>query len=183
MTSWTLLATEDKINIIKRVYANSEKTATKIADDISAKIGEQITRNAIIGIYSRNRDDLWKFPLMGRGDAHIRREDYADPKPKREPKVKDAARPERPEPAIKEKAIIAPRIRREIPAAPPRMLNLTVMELDGNTCRFPTTGTGADMLSCGLETEGRTYCPYHSAIAYRPRAKVDRGEYVPQVAG
>ncbi|MGV0879457.1 GcrA family cell cycle regulator [Martelella sp. FLE1502] len=175
--TWRDIPIPKKVAIIKSVYrSDEEETARTIAEKVSVAVGQSVSRNAIIGLYSRRKSELADAPLTGVKPVATGRTKKEAEKAPDTPIVAEGVKEIEVEPVV-----IIP------PSEPPRMLHLTVLELDGNTCRFPTTGTGADMLSCGLETEGRTYCPYHSKIAYRPKTKpkemIDRGEYVPQVAG
>ena len=44
---------------------------------------------------------------------------------------------------------------------------ITLMELTGSTCRWPVSGTGADMMYCGGEVhKEKSYCLEHCRIAF-----------------
>lgn len=46
--------------------------------------------------------------------------------------------------------------------------NITIMDLNDSTCRWPVSGEGAQTLFCGLgPMKDRPYCETHSKIAYR----------------
>ena len=44
---------------------------------------------------------------------------------------------------------------------------ISIMELTGSTCRWPVSGTGADMMYCGFEVhKEKSYCVEHCQVAY-----------------
>lgn len=44
---------------------------------------------------------------------------------------------------------------------------ITIMELTDATCKFPVSGTGADMMYCGDEVhKEKSYCLEHCRVAY-----------------
>ena len=44
---------------------------------------------------------------------------------------------------------------------------ISIMELTGSTCRWPVSGTGADMMYCGGEAhKEKSYCLKHCRIAF-----------------
>ena len=44
---------------------------------------------------------------------------------------------------------------------------ISIMELTGSTCRWPVSGTGADMMYCGGEVhKEQSYCLEHCRIAF-----------------
>ena len=44
---------------------------------------------------------------------------------------------------------------------------ISIMELTGSTCRWPVSGTGADMMYCGADIHGeKPYCLGHCQVAY-----------------
>lgn len=44
---------------------------------------------------------------------------------------------------------------------------ITIMDLTGSTCRWPVSGTGADMMYCGGEVhKEQSYCLEHCRIAF-----------------
>ena len=44
---------------------------------------------------------------------------------------------------------------------------ISIMELTGSTCRWPGSGTGADMMYCGCEVhKEKSYCLKHCRVAY-----------------
>ena len=44
---------------------------------------------------------------------------------------------------------------------------ISIMELTGSTCRWPVSGTGADMMYCGCEVhKEKSYCLEHCRIAF-----------------
>jgi GcrA cell cycle regulator len=54
---------------------------------------------------------------------------------------------------------------------PPQLTNpKLLMQLEPCDCRFPGTGSGADMLYCGAPAlNGYSYCLAHCRIAFQPR--------------
>ena len=44
---------------------------------------------------------------------------------------------------------------------------ISIMELTGSTCRWPVSGTGADMMYCGCEVhKEKSYCLKHCRVAF-----------------
>jgi hypothetical protein len=59
---------------------------------------------------------------------------------------------------------------------PPILTNpKLLMQLEATDCRFPGTGSGADMLYCGAPAlHGYSYCLQHCRIAFQPRSHLPR---------
>lgn len=92
-------------------------------------------------------------------DRAIRCERRADDARKKAEKIAKiaAAKPARPEPVFTDVFRLAP-------------LELSLLDLRENDCRFPVSGEKADTLFCGHNVEaGGTYCTYHARVAYIPR--------------
>lgn len=55
--------------------------------------------------------------------------------------------------------------------SPPVSLNVSLLDLTADACRWPTSGEGAAMLSCGhRKVAGFVYCEHHARIAFQPMA-------------
>jgi GcrA cell cycle regulator len=138
-------------------------TATRWSDDtintlivlwhrgLSAReIGEQIdrTRNAVIGKLSRLRDQLrllsgCRIPSPPR--VRIRHKPLMNTKPEDVPIV--------------------------VPEPTERKRMITLMELNGDTCRWPLND-GGPFLFCGdLKADGSPYCVKHTNAAYHPKPR------------
>lgn len=154
--TWTHMTPEERCVAIVAVHSNTVCTARTIAAALSEKFEEAITRNSIIGLYHRNPVALKGAPLNG---------DYTKP-------VKVAAKPraDRPRPQLVKKNKTTPELMAQekkiferaqaLPAPAP--LNMTLLELNHNDCRWPVSGEGAKMLFCGHNVEdGKSYCPCH----------------------
>jgi len=54
----------------------------------------------------------------------------------------------------------------------PRSLELTLMELDKSSCRWPS-GARAPFTFCGHDVaEGKPYCAYHCRLSYEPNSRI-----------
>ena len=51
--------------------------------------------------------------------------------------------------------------------------HITLLQLDGNTCRWPH-GDRTPYLFCGAPTAGKTYCAYHTGISCGQQLQRDR---------
>jgi GcrA cell cycle regulator len=139
-------------------------TATRWTDDtiitlielwrrgLSAReIGEQIdkTRNAVIGKLSRLHKHL--RPFTGRRP------------------------PPPPRPRVRHRPLMHSMPEEEVPIVVPepteRKRMITLMELNGDTCRWPLND-GGPFLFCGdLKADGSPYCVKHTHAAYHPKPR------------
>ena len=133
--------------------------------ELSAReIGRQLgcSRNAVIGKLVR---------------SGIRDRDYADGSrkiPKRKPPspckaTRNEKSPYRPV------GFVAPVIEGDSPENPPQMARLSILELDGYTCRWPVGHPREpDFFFCGNATPGEgPYCAHHAEIAKVPRNRIN----------
>jgi hypothetical protein len=54
------------------------------------------------------------------------------------------------------------------PIGPVDSLNVTLIDLCVDQCRYVTGGEGVSVLFCGHRTEGGPYCPWHRTFVYVP---------------
>lgn len=154
--TWINMTPEERCVAIVAVYSDTVCTARNIAGVLSEKFQSEISRNSIIGLYHRNPVALKDAPLNG---------DYTKP-------VKATSKPraDRPRPQIVKKNKTTPELMAQekkiferaqaLPAPAP--LNMTLLELNHDDCRWPVSGEGAKMLFCGHSVEdGKSYCPCH----------------------
>jgi GcrA cell cycle regulator len=68
--------------------------------------------------------------------------------------------------------LAGPMLATELPTEPATSLAVTIMGLTDLTCRWPLGEPSPTMLYCGAATDDEKlpYCPFHSQLAYRPRA-------------
>lgn len=155
MKTWQDLSTEEKIEAVIAAYAKlkiNERTLTTIAEKINHTT-PGATRNAITGIYNRNKNTFRKYPLDGK---------YA---------LMDEARPK----AVKGRGVLKsakvnktpppPVVKKELPPEPVRIMKLLV-DLNIDECKWPESGTGAATIFCGCPTDRlKPYCTHHTARA------------------
>lgn len=127
------------------------------ASHIASKLRTK-TRNAVIGIASRNRKD---FPEREKATAPLR---Y---RPKRARGNVPAVRRARAKPLLLSRPVP------EAPPEPPTCRPVPLLALSDSACRFPVgEACGEQQMFCGAPAspnpEDRPYCRYHAGIAYRP---------------
>lgn len=142
MTHWRDLSRPERIALVKEHYT-SDGSAAKIA----ASIGMGVTRNAVVGIYERNRDMKLSHPLGGNiGKVFSPRE---KPEPMAKPIIRHAPTPQ---PA----KIIRPDFR-----------HVSLVDLKSGECKWPDGNSPYSF--CGNEADG-SYCRYHRRLSYAVRA-------------
>lgn len=136
--------------------------------EIGKRMG--VTRNACIG-----RGKRLKPPLPARGQHAVMTRYYADhpkthaPKPQKAPRARfalpDSALP-RPERINVPRATPA-RLRPAVAPALLRSLDVPLVDLTVDHCRWPVRGGGAATLFCGAGVVAKSvYCSAHSWISY-----------------
>lgn len=154
------------------------------ASTIAVRMGS-ISRNAVIG--KAHRLMLPKHPeYASKTITHERKPEPVKAAPvAKAAKVKPLVRPSRAPRASLEASRHAYREameRMENPPAPrddvmpmPEPLNLSLVDLLHNSCRFPVSGTGASTLFCGHPNDGGTsYCPCHHKLTHGPGSRAER---------
>ena len=157
--------TNARIELIKEIYQPG-MSALDIANAVAARTHEQLSRMVIMGIYSRNRAELAEYPLRAWGET------------KRTPE-RDRERRNRENSAKRERRRLA-RLQREAEHAyaPPQPKQRKapepseaqaydatatlkrLFELGKAECRWPITGSKADIQFCGHPATG-VYCEHH----------------------
>jgi len=155
MKPWSHLDTGERIAAIKSAW-QAGMSASDIAHALASRFGSDITRNMVIGYYTRYRAEMRQYPLLPANMSHL-------------PKAK-AYRP-KPAPKTKRKRRKIPQMC-DAPLEPPRSIGLTMLELKDfshaspNQCRWAITGSDVHPsrhLFCGCETApGQPYCDYHT---------------------
>jgi hypothetical protein len=167
---WTKLDTDRKIRKIKNHWELGS-SALQIAQRVGNEIGETVSRNAIIGVYTRNAEQLADYPLRrafsgGNRTTGARREQARKP---RAPSVRAPA-------SYHAKVKIAEPVEVEIPEPSPKRLPLA--DLDKGQCRWPVNDASVHErhLFCGTSTAGpgKPYCPYHMARSIGEGTKSER---------
>ncbi|HFC04341.1 MAG TPA: GcrA cell cycle regulator [Rhizobiales bacterium] len=152
---------DERVEILKQLWTDGLS-----ASQIAAKLGDGITRNAVIG-------KVHRLGLSGRGSpARVARPRTRRPRqpsaPKRMPTNGNAA--------LKAKPSAAPVRRREPAPEPIRLVDIPegerigILSLTEKTCRWPLGDPGSDEFCfCGqLPQDGTPYCDYHASVAYQP---------------
>lgn len=165
--SWT----EDRVDLLKKMWGEGLS-----ASQIAARLGNGVTRNAVIG-------KVHRLNLSGRAASPR----TVAPRPPRT-KLSEPSHPGRPNAApsmprtgatalkTNPRPEMTPRL---APLAEPTPLriastsktsNITILHLSDKTCRWPIGDPGAeDFCFCGHSPrEGSPYCAYHARIAYQP---------------
>lgn len=154
-----------RIQILKEIYRPG-MSALDIANAVSSQTGETLSRMVIMGIYTRNRDELAAFPLRQWGEAK------REPKQERERREREnEAKRERRRLArihsdgTKAAAVVARPVERKFEpskklAYDAKALLKRLFDLETNECRWPISGAKSDMLFCGRWGAG-TYCEHH----------------------
>lgn len=165
--TWTELSSPEKARKLAEVYTTGDSAAT-IAAKVSTAIGHTVTRNAVIGLYHRNKDILKKCPLggsrpkLGRKPAKKRvRRDLSDQP--RNGRRKPATARQRP-PQSQETPVME---------EPRPETTIRLLDLKPGMCKYPFGSTG-DYSFCGHDmAEGdEAYCSFHARrcrIGFRVR--------------
>ncbi|HEX3215744.1 MAG TPA: GcrA family cell cycle regulator [Aestuariivirgaceae bacterium] len=165
--------TDDRVEQLKRMWSEG-LTASQIA----ARIGQGVTRNAVIG-------KVHRLGLSGRV-AKVR---SPQPKPPRKIYEPNLAARERGLPvsgatALKPQFRPQPKPLPEVEPEPIRLVEVptgeqrcSIMHLTDRTCRWPIGDpTAENFCFCGsTPREKGPYCEYHARIAYQPLQDRRRG--------
>ena len=164
--SWT----EDRVEQLKKLWAEGLS-----ASQIAARLGQGVTRNAVIG-------KVHRLNLAGRA-TQPRNSAPRTPRKQREPSHPGRATgmpsmPHAGNTALKPmmRAEVQPR-QLAIPEPKPlRLVNLpkdgriTILHLSDKTCKWPIGDPGSDEFCfCGHgPRDGSPYCEFHARLAYQP---------------
>lgn len=158
MIQWATLSVEERIATIQRNWEDGVS-----ARDLAARIGG-VTRNAIIGMYTRHASKLSDTPLQApmrprRGEPKVPR----IPKP-RKVAVRSVCKRERTAPVPRVRVAPTP------PPEPAEVRMVRLIDLEAGDCRWPVGRDGGQHLFCGLERRDRdtSYCGHH---AHRSRLR------------
>lgn len=190
---WRTLSAEARSAAIIEVHPTTIGTGKAIADALSRKFGQIISRSSIISFYNRHPDMIASVPLTGRPWREAAQVDgdavkaTAPPKRPAVPAV-PRARPKRPSALLaangmafaapKTKPVPAPVITAEpVPSIPaPEPLNLRLYELETRHCRWPISGDRENMLFCANAThDGTSYCHSHHKASVGTGSRAERG--------
>lgn len=134
--------------------------------EIAERLGEGVSRNAVIGKLRRAGFQCGAGKYCGRprrGDAPKKVKAAKPPKPKSKHfRFGYGARAQSPVP------LKATPVRE--PAPPPEVKMLGIMQLGPTTCKFPIGDPrNPDFGYCGHKRQGTSsYCEYHHRLAYHP---------------
>lgn len=162
MTDWSKLGTEGRADAIRAAWEPGIA-----ASGIGAKIG--VTRNAIIGMYTRHRSEFTDYPLQASvtaKSAHRSRMATSKPKSKPAPTTR---------PAVISSNEIAVRRPESMPAPSeaPEPRNVLLEHLRARQCRWPIND-GGPFLFCGNATDAAVnYCPYHRRVNVAPKVTAE----------
>ena len=157
--SWT----DDRVELLRKLWLDGHS-----ASQISAELGQGVTRNAVIG-------KVHRLGLSGRAKAL-----GAQPSGPMRDRQATRRQPSRPVgPMVRGNAALAMLPRNFIEPAPkpveqvvvPISERVTLMELKETMCRWPLGDPSTqDFRFCGIKSPGKAgpYCAYHARIAYQP---------------
>jgi GcrA cell cycle regulator len=164
--SWT----DERVELLKKLWEEGH-SATQIA----IRLGQGVTRNAVIG-------KVHRLNLSGRAQPQR----SASPRVR---KTREPSAPGRPTApltlATQGNAALKPMprpmpVERSLPLPEPKPLRLvdtskgdgriTILQLSDKTCKWPSGDPGSDdFCFCGHKPrEGSPYCEYHARLAYQP---------------
>ena len=169
----TTETTKGRLAAIAKLY-RPRMTASDIALALSRIEQKRITRNVVIGLYSRyGKDQLKAYPLQAPSQCvrGRRRKDIGDdpiiPKPYRK-RVQTEPRPPKP------KSNVVPFVLPEsaftyTPTHPTKRL----LDLGAHECRWAMSGAGADIQFCAQHAEG-SYCEHHRRMSIGQGTRSER---------
>ncbi len=151
----------ERVELLKKLWTDG-LTASQVA----ARLGDGITRNAVIG-------KVHRLGLSGR--QSVTRSSAPRPRRPRQPSH-PGRQPTSPATAAALKPEFRPQPRPEPEPAPIRLVDIpkseriSILMLTDKTCRWPLGDPGGeDFCFCGHAPKaGMPYCDYHSSIAYQP---------------
>lgn len=156
---------DERVEILKQLWTDGLS-----ASQIATKLGDGITRNAVIG-------KVHRLGLSGRGSpARVAR-----PRTRRTRQPSAPARTAKPMPtqgsaALRSREKPAPARRAEPAPEPIRLVDIPegerigILGLTEKTCRWPLGDPdSSEFCFCGkTPQDGTPYCDYHASVAYQP---------------
>lgn len=156
---------DERVEVLKQLWTDGLS-----ASQIAARLGDGITRNAVIG-------KVHRLGLSGRGSpTRVARPRTRRPRqpsaPRQVQSGGNAALKSKPATAAKPQ----PAVKREPIPEPIRLVELRdgerigILSLTDKTCRWPHGDPGTPEFSfCGHQPQsGTPYCEYHASVAYQP---------------
>lgn len=157
--------TDDRVDVLRKLWADGLS-----ASQIAAELGG-VTRNAVIG-------KVHRLGLSGRA----KNPSSSARKPRTTARSGGYKSPGRPRStAVGQVAVARQAIVVDIPE--PKMLDLKLLNLNENTCKWPVGDPQDDSFGfCGTKArENDPYCEYHCKLAYQPAAERRKGGQKPKM--
>lgn len=165
--NWKTLQPHQKVDLVKEHW-QSGHSAKDIARSIGARLGQSMTRQMIIGVYSRYADDLQKHPLQAAFKSM-------------RPRKQSLRAPTKPRTANRafgrRNASAKPETK---PLHAPESRFIPMLDLGSNECRWPVNNApvGEAHLFCGCSTDlGKPYCEYHTDMSIGTGTASERRVY------
>lgn len=161
---------QERIDAIRSLYEPG-MSALSITMALCER-GIDVSRNAVIGMYTRYGDNALKdCPLLPQGVNRSR----APGKPRGTYNVKPRApKPARPKPTPKPKSNVVPFA---LPASAftyvPTHPTKRLLDLEAHECKWAMSGEGADIQFCAQEAAG-SYCEHHRRMSVGSGTKSER---------
>lgn len=151
--SWT----DENVELLRQLWRDGRSCS-----QISAVLGQGLTRNAVIGKVHRLG---LAGRVMGSNPLTPRRVNTVIPPKTRRARVRVVAHG-----AYHGLAVIAPKPEPEAIVAIPMSLRVTIVELKEAMCRWPLGDpSSAEFRYCGSPAPGvAPYCTHHGKLAYQP---------------
>jgi hypothetical protein len=167
---WRDLDGAGKAAAIIAAYPEAD-TAGKLAAELSRRFRERISRNAVMGVYTRDKGGVLKAcPLSGVNQSQRRRQRSNAPNlPADAPHPSSGASAKRaPRVGTVSTARLKAERKPETPAPLPEPLRepIAIMDLQWWHCRYIVAGEGADARFCGGVKVRGAYCAAHGARCY-----------------
>lgn len=167
---WIGLSVSEKIELIKRVYS-SRDSALDIAKSVSREIAKPVTRNTIIGLYTRNKSLAGDCPLQKRPEvsAKVRKEERQKVNRLVRLNFKPDAfwRGQELHHPISKVSAETSRLNKEFDSA---RTGIPFSKLEAGQCKFPLDDRSSnDHLFCGeiQSDQSTSYCDHHYRRARR----------------
>lgn len=141
--NWTTATKQERIDAIATIYKDGA-TARLLGEAIG------VTRNTIIGFYSRNPDVAAQYPLQ------VPLKDRVAKNPRKRPPEPRKNRTEPSRPTIVPAPPIVPDLDRT---------GIPLLELGRNMCRWPVNDAKQGELHLFCGEAGFPYCPHHAEMS------------------
>lgn len=190
MNAWQSLSPDGKVEAVKAAWTDGV-SAGDLASCLTATLRCRVTRNAVIGVYDRNKRVLTAYPLLTQpeGIRHWWAQRTREPKPKRHnpgswrtgsnagPRTSMFGRALKDEhrkpPCIACEAIDTDTV---IEPTAPEPLMLSLLDLERRHCRWPIGDPKQEGFGfCDHpHADGGPYCPYHTRLSIGPGTSSER---------